>query len=174
MFAELNFIIKRILMHPDVVKQVVPIGGTWWRVVERLYMDLKQTRPRSTALYNKAKLGHDIIKQISEYNASTFEKDTSFSEFISDVDAYITTQSILQAALTDDLKRHQESTAAPVTVQPPGEGPLTSAVPGAPGSLAAPGGPSGPSMPAPVPVGAGASAGDAAANGHAPADEWDF
>jgi len=184
MHAELNFAVRRILMHPEVLRQVVPVGGTWWRVVERLYMDLKQTRPRSTALYNKAKLGHDIIATIADYNPATFEDDTNFSAFISNVDAYITTQSILQAALTDDLKRRQEDT--PVTVV--GAGPPTDGsgdVPGAPGQSMGPGGlpmpagampptpPTPMTSPAPMPVGAGATNG-ASANGHAPSDEWDF
>jgi hypothetical protein len=107
-YAELNFVIQRILMHAEVLKQVVPVGGTWWRVVERLYMEMRHARPKATALYNKAKLGHDIINSIANYNPATFEDDTHFSAFISDVDAFITTQSILQEALTDDLKRDQE------------------------------------------------------------------
>lgn len=165
MYAELNFAIRRILMHPEVLKQVVPIGGTWWRVVERLYMDLKQTRPRSTALYNKAKLGHDIIKQIADYNPATFEDDTNFSGFISNVDAYITTQSILQQALTDDLKRRQEDSVTPVAIRPPGDGST--------------GSPPVPDMPMPTPPAVPVMAGTGSAtggspNGHNPSDEWDF
>ncbi len=64
-----------------------------------------QTRPRSTAIYNKAKLGHDIIQAVADYDPATFEDDATFSAFISDVDAFITTQSILQDALTDELKK---------------------------------------------------------------------
>src|SRR6185295_3306012 len=34
-YNELNFIIKRIFMHEEVLRQVVPAAGaTWWRVVE--------------------------------------------------------------------------------------------------------------------------------------------
>ena len=40
--------------------------------------------------------------------AVTFEDDSSFFAFISLVDAFITTQSILQEALTDSLKMDQE------------------------------------------------------------------
>ena len=67
-------------------------------------MGMKNTRPKATVLYNKAKLGHDIIRSIADYNPATFEDDQNFSAFISNVDAFITTQSILQEALTDDLK----------------------------------------------------------------------
>jgi hypothetical protein len=151
--AELNFAIRRILMHPEVLKQVVPIGGTWWRVVERLYMEMKHARPKATVFHNKAKLGHDIIASIADYNPATFESDAEFSAFISNIDAYITTQSILQEVLTDDLKRQQEDpVSSPAGYHQP------------PGSAGA--------MPAMVPAGVGADG--ASANGHAPADEWDF
>jgi hypothetical protein len=66
-------------------------------------MSMKHTRPKATVIYNKAKLGHDIIRSIADYDPSTFEDDKNFSDFISNVDAFITTQSILQEALTDDL-----------------------------------------------------------------------
>ncbi|MHB8689634.1 MAG: hypothetical protein ACYDHH_00170 [Solirubrobacteraceae bacterium] len=192
MNAELNFCIRRILMHPEVLKQIVPVGGTWWRVVERLYMELKHARPRSTALYQKARLGHDIIQAIANYNPATFEDDTNFSGFISNVDAYITTQSILQQALTDDLKRGQEDTYHGGTGQPPGAGGSTGpggaagpspqgilgtpGMPGMPGMPGAPGAPNVPGMPAmPAMAGVGAGAAAAGSNGHGPAsDEWDF
>jgi hypothetical protein len=102
-YAELDFVIQRILMHPDIVRQVVPQGGTWWRVVETLYIGMKNVRPRSTVLYNKAKLGDQILRSIADYNSSTFEQDGPFSAFVSLVDAFITTQSILQRGLTEDL-----------------------------------------------------------------------
>jgi hypothetical protein len=110
-YAELDFIIQRIFKHPEVVRQVVPQGGTWWRVVETLYMGMKNSRPRSTVIYNKANLGNKIIRAIADYNQSEFEDDQKFSEFISLVDAFITTQSILQEALTDDLKKPDETDA---------------------------------------------------------------
>jgi hypothetical protein len=106
--AELDFVIRRIFMHPEVLRQIVPQGGTWWRVVEKLYMELKHSRPKSTVIYSKAKLGNKIIRAIAEYNPATFEDETEFSSFISDVDAFITTQSILQEALTDSLKKDEE------------------------------------------------------------------
>ena len=106
--AELDFVIRRIFMHPEVLRQIVPQGGTWWRVVETLYMGLRHSRPKSTVIYSKAKLGNKIIRAIAEYNPATFEDETEFSSFISDVDAFITTQSILQEALTDALKKDEE------------------------------------------------------------------
>jgi hypothetical protein len=152
-YSELNFVIRRILMADEIVRQIVPAGGTWWRVVETLYMEMKKLRPKSTVIYNKAKLGHDIIESIADYNPATFEDDAQFSAFISSVDAFITTQSILQDALTDDLKRQQEDSSE--------DQPAAS-----------------PSMPLPQnmtpalqPAAVGAAAG---AGGSGSSDEWDF
>jgi hypothetical protein len=158
--AELNFVIRRILMHPEVLQQVVPVGGTWWRVVEKLYVDMKHRRPKATVYYNKAKLGHDIVKAIADYNPSTFESDVEFSAFISTVDAYITTQSILQEALTDDLKRRQEE-PPPAASGDDHPVPAYASPPPVPDAAAAP---------ALTPVGAGP-----AANGNGKAgSDWDF
>jgi len=110
--AELDFVIRRILMRDEVKRQVAPAGGSWWRVVENLYMAMKNTRPKATILYNKAKLGNSIIRKIAEYDPGKFEDNAVFSSFISDVDAFITTQSILQEALTDDLKKSDEDELA--------------------------------------------------------------
>jgi hypothetical protein len=107
-YSELDFVIRRIFMHPEIMDQIVPSGGTWWRVVETLYMAMKNVRPKSTVLYNKAKLGFEIIRSIAEYNPATFEDNKTFSAFISQVDAFITTQSIIQEALTDYLKRDDQ------------------------------------------------------------------
>jgi hypothetical protein len=106
--AELDFVIRRILMRDEVKRQVAPAGGSWWRVVENLYMAMKNTRPKATILYNKAKLGNSIIRKVAEYGAAKFDNNVVFSSFISDVDAFITTQSILQEALTDDLKKSDD------------------------------------------------------------------
>jgi hypothetical protein len=104
-YAELNFVIQRILMHKEVLSQIVPQGGTWWRVVETLYMGMKNMRPRSTVLYNKAKLGDSILRSIANYDASRFEQNGPFADFISDVEGFITSQSILQESLAEDLKQ---------------------------------------------------------------------
>jgi hypothetical protein len=160
--AELNFCISRILQNPIVINQIVPTGGTWWRVVEQLSVDLRGVRPRSTALYNKAKLGHDIIKAIADYNPATFEDDVNFSAFVSQVDAYITTQSILQQALTDDLKRRQETDAGgPAGSQPPGQSPAMPPI-------------GGPMPGAPPTVGDGAGSANGASGGGHASSEWDF
>lgn len=166
--AELTFVIKRILMHPEVLNQVVPVGGTWWRAVEKLSQDYKHFKPRSIAIYNKAKLGHDIIASIADYNPSTFEDDTNFGDFMSNVDAYITTQSILQQALRDQLKRRQHDPFPTSEHEEHGdEHPGDTA--SAPEAAAAPA----PTGTVPL-TPSGVSANGASANGHKPSDEWDF
>ena len=90
-------------------------------------MGMKNARPRSTVLYNKAKLGDSILRQIADYNPSTFENDAPFASFISDVEAFITTQSILQEDLAEDIRQGDGDRAAmprangerPDTMPPP-------------------------------------------------------
>jgi hypothetical protein len=151
--AELQFVVRRILMHAEIRRQVVPAGGSWKRVVERLNMEGKHRSANATVLYNKAKLGQMIIEAVSDYDPAEFETDGPFSSFISTVDRFITTQSILQ----DELQREG----------PPDEQPEE------PGGYAPPSMmPGGAGMPAPAPA-ASANANGAAHNGAA-ADEWDF
>jgi hypothetical protein len=103
--AELEFVVRRIFMHPEVLRQVVPSGGTWWRVVETLTLAMTGARPKATVIYNKAKGGNDIIRAIADYDPQVFAQDETFGDFIGTVERFITTQSILQDALTDDLVR---------------------------------------------------------------------
>jgi len=102
-YAELDFVIRRIFMHNEVMKKVVPSGYTWWRVVETLLFEMTGKRPKSTVIYNKAKGGNEIIKKIADYDPSKFAQDSVFADLIGNVERFITTQSILQDALTDDL-----------------------------------------------------------------------
>ena len=104
-YAELNFVIGRIFQHPEIIRQVAPQERTWWKVVEKLYMEMRHRRPKVTVLNNKAKLGYDIIKSIAQYTPSTFDDINVFKAFLSTVEGFITTQSILQEALIDDLKK---------------------------------------------------------------------
>jgi hypothetical protein len=169
-YSELNFIIQRVFMHPEILRQVVPAGGTWWRVVETLYMGLKHARPKSTVIYNKAKLGHDILRSIADYNPAQFEDDAAFSAFISNVDAFITTQSILQEALTDELKSSDGDDASPGMERNgmPANMPGMPDMSNMPGMKNMPGMPGAPGMP-PMPAAVGAGGGSGASG-----DEWDF
>jgi hypothetical protein len=151
MDAELQFVVRRILSHKEIRRQVVPAGGSWKRVVERLNMEGKHRSANATVLYNKAKLGQMIIEAVSDYDPAEFETDGPFSSFISSVDRFITTQSILQ----DEVQRDGPSEAPPE--EPTGYAP-PSMMPGS-------------GMPAPPPV---AANGNGAAHNGAAADEWDF
>ncbi len=160
--AEINFVLTKIFKHPEVVAHVVPGGGSWQRVVERLAGKMKRARPRATTLYNKARLGESILRSIADYTPASFEEDETFSAFISQVDAFITTQSILQESVTKDLQDADAGDDRHTLVLDEEDEPA--AFPGVPpryGLAAAPA--------------AGAGAGVAAAGpGAGAADEWDF
>jgi hypothetical protein len=158
-YAELDFVIRRIFMHEEVRRQIAPAGATWWRVVETLYMAMRNQRPKATVLYNKAKLGHDIIRKIADYNPATFEDNDAFSAFVSDVEAFITTQSILQDTDTDDQTDGSDQEQQPPGVQPPMSYNRTP-YPGAPYSGS--------------PVNAGITPADQNGNGNGGGGEWDF
>jgi len=159
--AELDFVINRILGHAEIRSHVVPGGGSWLKVVEKLAA-ARGTRARVSVLNNKARLGYTLIKQIADYTAWTFEQDEPFSQFISNVDAFITTQSILQ----EDTTGHEDggsSSAAPSSGGMPG-------LPGMPDLSNLPGMPAGVgSMP-----GSSNGNGSGSSAGSAGADDWDF
>lgn len=124
-YAELSFVVNKILTHPEIMTQVVPIGGNWWRVVETLYAGLKSSKPNALAENNKANYGQQIIKAIAEYVKSTFEQDGPYSSFVSLVDAYISTESILQKAANPTSDEDQP----PMPAQPTGQMPMPSMMP---------------------------------------------
>jgi hypothetical protein len=116
--AELAFVLDRVLKHPEVILQIVPEGGTWKRAMDKLNIERKVRRPNATTLYNKAKLGKEIIEAIAHYTSGDFDDFTKLSAFISKVDAFITTSSILQkerkrtaprAEFADDEPEHPDS-----------------------------------------------------------------
>jgi hypothetical protein len=102
-YSELDFVTRRIFNHPVIRRNVAPSGGSWLKVVEEIYTDMKHVRPKTSVIYNKAKLGHEILVAVANYNSATFEDPDVFSSFIRSVDAFITTQSILQESLKNDL-----------------------------------------------------------------------
>lgn len=128
-YDELNFVTRRILMHEEVRRQLAPSGGSWWKVVETLLLGMKHVRPRATVLNNKARLGHNILRSIAEYDPATFELDETFARFISDVEAFITTQSILQESLTDGLRTGEDDDD---TYEPDAEGGMAAPQPSTP------------------------------------------
>lgn len=157
MNSELDFLITRIFRHPEIRSHVVPGGGSWLKVVERLAV-ARGARARVSVLNNKARLGYTLINQIADYTAWSFEQDGPFSEFISNVDAFITTQSILQEdlAASDDQRPSSGSGSAI------GGG---NGIPGMPDLGSLPGMP-----PGVIPPGLVPSSGPVASSG----DEWDF
>ncbi|NGO48992.1 hypothetical protein [Streptomyces ureilyticus] len=152
---ELDFVTRRILMHREVLTQLAPSGGTWWKVVEKLHLEMNHARPRATVLQNKAQGGYNIIRAIADYDPAVFEKDENFSAFISEVEAFITTQSILQEALADDLKEAARAAAPTASPNGSGYGPRID-------ELMSPG------------QGLGFKPDKAGAGAGAPQDEWDF
>jgi hypothetical protein len=167
-YGELDFAIRRIFMHDEVMRQIVPAGATWWRVVEMLYLAMTNKRPRSTVLYNKAKLGFGILQDIANYDPATFENDDKFFGFVSNVQAFITTQSILQ-------QDQEDAGGMPTNGADPTQPPATQpAMPGMPAYVA--------NALRGVPIGAASRVGNGAmtglagagkANGQA-AGDWDF
>jgi hypothetical protein len=103
-------------------------------VVDKLNAEQHKYPGSAATLYNKARLGQGIIDAIADYTPAAFEDDRVFSDFISKVDAFITTQSILQRpkpgamrnklALRDD-GRHDEPA-------PPADEPYAEPAPSAP------------------------------------------
>lgn len=126
--AEINFVLERILKHPEVLQHVVPEGGTWKRVVDRLNMERRKHPGNASTVYNKARFGKNIIDAIALYRVGDFDDQAKLSAFISLVDAFITTQSILQRRRfgipkedtdTDDLREQpMPALAAPKEPQP--------------------------------------------------------
>jgi len=106
--AELNFVLERILKHPEIIQQIVPEGGTWKQAIDKLNAEQRKRPGTAATLYNKARLGQGIIDAIADYTAEAFEDDGIFGDFISKVDAFIITQSILQRPKFPMLKEEHE------------------------------------------------------------------
>ena len=185
MYSELDFVVNRILGHEEVRKHLVPSGGSWWKVVEKLQAG-QGRRARASVLHNKARLGYALIRAIADYSPSRFEEDAPFAEFISNVDAFITTQSILQeeaegdsdtAAENGDASSYDDSYGGTGS----GNGYGNGQPPGMPDVSKLPGMPSIPGVTAPWPGSSNGSYnkrvnGEAAPTPSAggSGDEWDF
>lgn len=97
--AELNFVLARFIQNEKISQQVLPAGGSWKRVVDKLNAERPKKRgiPAAALLYAKATQGMQILEAVADYSPAEFEDDRAFSGFISLVDAYITTESKLQS-----------------------------------------------------------------------------
>lgn len=81
--AEWNFIISKILGHPEIIRQVSPAIGSWKGVAETLYGEMKHKFTDATLVYDKVRLSNAIIRKIAEYEPRVFEEDETFMEFCS-------------------------------------------------------------------------------------------
>ena len=184
MYSELDFVVKRILGHNEVRKHLVPSGGSWWKVVEKLQAG-QGRRARASVVHNKARIGFSLIRSIAEYTPSRFEDDEPFAAFISNVDAFITTQSILQEESSGDTEEDEVngpdrySSGDEHAEGYGGNGYGSGQVPGMPDVSKLPGMPSIPGVSSPWPGGNGgpgtpAGAAVGGSDSQAAADDWDF
>ena len=107
-YKELIFIVNVIFSHDEVIQQVSSTGGSWQRVIETLWTDMKQSRINAQFTYNKAKLSQSILSKVANYNPAAFEQDKEFSAFMSLVTALISTQSMIQQNLRKGVLEDEE------------------------------------------------------------------
>lgn len=167
MYAEMDFIIQRILDSEDVKQQLGRRGSpSFWKVVEQV-----RGMQDFTPLRNKGIFGHKIISTIARATPDFVEDQSAFEEFIANVEAFIVAE--------DQLAEAGGSMAG---LQFPGFFGIDSAsagggFPGMPGSI--PGMPNGiPGMPggmfgAPAGGGSGTMMPGTNRNGQS-SDDWNF
>lgn len=164
MYAEMDFVIQRILDSDDVKQQLGRRGSpSFWKVVEQV-----RGMQDFTPLRNKGIFGHKIISTIARATPDFVEDQSAFEEFIANVEAFIVAE--------DQLAEAGGSMAG---LQFPGFFGMDAggAFPGMPGSF--PGMPSGlPGMPGGMfgaPTGGGSGAKIPGSNGSGQsADDWNF
>jgi hypothetical protein len=167
MYAEMDFVIQRILDSDDVKQQLGRRGSpSFWKVVEQV-----RGMQDFTPLRNKGIFGHKIISTIARATPDFVEDQSAFEEFIANVEAFIVAE--------DQLAEAGSSMAG---LQFPGFFGMDAAsagraFPGMPGSF--PGMPSGlPGMPGGMfgaPAGGGSGAKIPGSNGSGQsADDWNF
>lgn len=164
MYAEMDFVIRRILDSDDVKQQLGRRGSpSFWKVVEQV-----RGMQDFTPLRNKGIFGHKIISTIARATPDFVEDQPAFEEFIANVEAFIVAE--------DQLAEAGDSMAG---LQFPGFFGMDSggAFPGMLGSF--PGMPNGlPGMPGGIsgsPVGGGSSARIPGSNRSGQSvDDWNF
>jgi hypothetical protein len=94
MYAELDFVIQRILNSDDVKQQLGRRGApSFWKVVEQV-----RGMQDFTPLRNKGIFGHKIISTIARATPSFLEDQPAFEEFIANVEAFIVAEDQLAEA----------------------------------------------------------------------------
>lgn len=125
--AELNFVLARFIQNEKIAQQVLPAGGSWKRIIDKLNAERPKKRPIPAAalLYAKATQGMQILEAVADYTPAEFEDDRAFSGFISLVDAYITTESKLQSrgrpAYRPAVRDEDDETEEPGRLTEPGD-----------------------------------------------------
>ena len=105
--AEWNFIISKILGHPEIIRQVSPSIGSWKGVAETLYAEMKHKNTDASLVYDKVRISNAIIRKIADYDARVFEQDDNFMDFCSlviqldDLNSSITTSQLDQEEVDD-------------------------------------------------------------------------
>ncbi|MFN9622501.1 MAG: hypothetical protein ACK587_06665 [Cyanobacteriota bacterium] len=94
MYAELDFVIQRILNSDDVKQQLGRRGApSFWKVIEQV-----RGMQDFTPLRNKGIFGHKIISTIARATPSLLEDQPAFEEFIANVEAFIVAEDQLAEA----------------------------------------------------------------------------
>lgn len=94
MYAEMDFVIQRILDSEDVKQQLGRRGSpSFWKVVEQV-----RGMQDFTPLRNKGIFGHKIISTIARATPDFVEDQPAFEEFIANVEAFIVAEDQLAEA----------------------------------------------------------------------------
>lgn len=94
MYAEMDFVIQRILDSDDVKQQLGRRGSpSFWKVVEQV-----RGMQDFTPLRNKGIFGHKIISTIARATPDFVEDQPAFEEFIANVEAFIVAEDQLAEA----------------------------------------------------------------------------
>lgn len=94
MYAEMDFVIQRILDSDDVKQQLGRRGSpSFWKVIEQV-----RGMQDFTPLRNKGIFGHKIISTIAQATPDFVEDQSAFEEFIANVEAFIVAEDQLAEA----------------------------------------------------------------------------
>jgi hypothetical protein len=81
--AEWNFIISKILGHPEIIRQVSPSIGSWKGVAETLYAEMKHQYTDASLVYDKVRISNAILREVADYDPREFESEEKFMDFCS-------------------------------------------------------------------------------------------
>jgi len=81
--AEWNFIISKILGHPEIIRQVSPSIGSWKGVAETLYGEMKHQYTDASLVYDKVRISNAILREVADYDPREFEGEEKFMDFCS-------------------------------------------------------------------------------------------